>query len=111
VQALAAAQKIFVRFGGRLPAPYGTSLALGERAASQCLCDSLSDLVLDVKHVTNMPVKALRPSVISAVDINELNRDAKAIARLTHASVQQGADPEAPAHFANIHSGAAELKR
>jgi hypothetical protein len=46
------------------------------------------------KYVTDGAFEALRPLVVAAGDVYELHRDAQPIARLPHASLQQGADPE-----------------
>ena len=81
-----------------------------EHAASKVRRDGFGDFVLDGKYVRQLAIEALRPTVITSCDIDELHGDTELIAAFAHAALQQRAHIELPTDVAHVHTRGPELK-
>ena len=73
--------------------------------------DDRGDFVLDGEDVRQLAIEALRPELIAVVGIDELRRDAHAIARPTNAAFQGRPDPQSPADFSDVEILIPKCKR
>src|SRR5215831_15600653 len=60
------------------------------------------DLVLNRKHVLNLPVVALGPAVGAGHGVGELHRDADAVATTANAALQDVAHAKLPRYLAHV---------
>src|SRR5690606_5671546 len=71
----------------------------------------LGDFVLDREDVPELAVEALRPAMEAARDLDQLYRDAQAIAGLAHTALDDRAHTQLVTHVRKIHPGPAEAER
>jgi hypothetical protein len=108
---LASPQVILVRLGRRLGTSQRRSLSLAQVPGAKGSDHRFGDLVLDREHVVERPVETLRPPVISAGDVHQLNRDAKTVIGLANAALEQRGNAELLSGGADVHGRASELER
>ena len=106
VHALTSAQEAFVGLDGRRPAMQRAPLARLECATAQQAGDGLGDFVLHREHIGGRALEFLRPLVITGGGVDELHRDAQAIAGLAHAAFEHAADAQLRADLAQVVAAA-----
>jgi hypothetical protein len=67
-------------------------------------------LVLNPEHIAQCVLEPLRPLVIAARCVYELNRDAQLVACLAHATLHYRRDSKLPPYLAHIHASVAKLE-
>src|SRR5262249_57920033 len=80
-------------------------------SAYECADDPLYDLVLDDEDLFLQAVKSVTPDLMAARRIDQLHRDADAIAHAAHAALDYEANVEFARHVGDVYVGAAVLKR
>jgi hypothetical protein len=66
-------------------------------------CDRAADLILEREHVLYLAIIGLGPDVLTGGRVDELGRDANAIARSAHAALDQIARTELETHLPRCH--------
>ena len=64
--------------------------------------DGRGNLVLNRKDVRELAIETLGPELIAVLGVDELRRDAHAVARLSNAALESRSDPQPPADLGDL---------